>query len=121
MGLSLSIDDFGTGYSSMAYLKKLPVCELKIDRTFVKGLTSEANDVVLVQSAVDLGHNLGLHVVAEGVEDAGTQLMLASMGCDAVQGYYISRPVPAGQFDTWLAAHATEQAHAYSGDVITAP
>ena len=110
MGIKLSIDDFGTGYSSMAYLKKLPVRELKIDRTFVKGLTTEANDVVLVQSAVDLGHNLGLLVVAEGVEDAATQHMLASMGCDEMQGYYISRPVPAARFDSWLKAHPAKQA-----------
>ncbi len=102
MGISLSIDDFGTGYSSMAYLKRLPVRELKIDRSFVLGLTTEPSDVVLVQSAVDLGHNLGLHVVAEGVEDAATQDMLAAMGCDQMQGYYISRPVTAAAFGSWL-------------------
>ncbi|MCW2527902.1 MAG: signal peptide protein [Pseudonocardiales bacterium] len=103
MGISLSIDDFGTGYSSMSYLKQLPVCELKIDRSFVMGLTDEPGDVVMVQSALDLGHNLGLSVVAEGVEDAATQRMLASMGCDEIQGYHISRPVPAELFDAWLA------------------
>ena len=102
MGIGLSIDDFGTGYSSMSYLKKLPVSELKIDRSFVMGLTTEANDVVLVQSAVDLGHNLGLHVVAEGVEDAATQEMLTSMRCDELQGYFISRPVPAARFTSWF-------------------
>jgi diguanylate cyclase len=102
MGISLSIDDFGTGYSSMAYLKRLPVRELKIDRSFVLGLTTEPSDVVLVQSAVDLGHNLGLHVVAEGVEDAATQDMLAAMGCDQMQGYFISRPVTAAAFGSWL-------------------
>jgi diguanylate cyclase (GGDEF)-like protein len=102
MGIALSIDDFGTGYSSMSYLKKLPVRELKIDRSFVMGLTTEANDVVLVQSAVDLGHNLGLHVVAEGVEDAATQGMLEAMGCDELQGYHISRPVTADLFDAWM-------------------
>ncbi|MDQ2751058.1 MAG: EAL domain-containing protein [Actinomycetota bacterium] len=103
MGVQLSIDDFGTGYSSMSYLKRLPVCELKIDRSFVKGLVNEPDDVVMVQSALDLGHNLGLVVVAEGVEDAATQDLLAAMGCDQVQGYHISRPVPADQFDAWLA------------------
>jgi diguanylate cyclase (GGDEF)-like protein len=102
MGIALSIDDFGTGYSSMSYLKELPVCELKIDRSFVMGLVDEPGDVVMVQSALDLGHNLGLCVVAEGVEDAATQHMLASMGCDEVQGYHISRPVPAELFDAWL-------------------
>ena len=102
MGIGLSIDDFGTGYSSMAYLKQLPVRELKIDRSFVAGLRTEAEDVVLVQTAVDLAHNLGLRVVAEGVEDAATREMLADMGCDQVQGYFISRPVPAAAFATWL-------------------
>jgi diguanylate cyclase (GGDEF)-like protein len=102
MGISLSIDDFGTGYSSMAYLRKLPVRELKIDRSFVNGLTTERSDLVLVQSAVDLGHNLGLHVVAEGVEDAATQQALTAMGCDLMQGYYISRPVLATELDRWL-------------------
>jgi diguanylate cyclase len=102
MGVSLSIDDFGTGYSSMAYLRKLPVRELKIDRSFVHGLSSEHSDLVLVQSAVDLGHNLGLHVVAEGVEDAATQDALLAMGCDLMQGYHIGRPVPATELDQWL-------------------
>jgi diguanylate cyclase len=105
MGVSLSIDDFGTGYSSMAYLKSLPVRELKIDRSFVFGMTANDSDVVLVQSAIDLGHNLGLHVVAEGVEDATTQGLLASMGCDLMQGYYINRPATAGDFEPWLADH----------------
>jgi diguanylate cyclase (GGDEF)-like protein len=105
MGITLSIDDFGTGYSSMSYLKDLPVKELKIDRSFVMGLNVEHSDVVLVQSAIDLGHNLGLHVVAEGVEDLATYNMLATMGCDLMQGYYISRPVLAADFDTWLQEH----------------
>ncbi len=105
MGISLSIDDFGTGYSSMAYLRALPVQELKIDRTFVMGLATHQSDTVLVQSAVDLGHNLGLHVVAEGVEDATTQRTLTGMGCDLVQGYHIARPVPAGDFEAWLEQH----------------
>lgn len=105
MGIGLSIDDFGTGYSSMAYLKDLPVKELKIDRTFVKGMTTDDSDVVLVQSAVDLGHNLGLNVVAEGVEDAATQQALTEMGCDLLQGYYIRRPISAAELDGWLSDH----------------
>jgi diguanylate cyclase len=105
LGIALSIDDFGTGYSSMAYLKALPVQELKIDRMFVAGLTANRSDAVLVQSAVDLGHNLGLHVVAEGVEDADTQDMLASLGCDLMQGYFINRPVPACELEDWLDLH----------------
>lgn len=102
MGISLSIDDFGTGYSSMAYLKQLPVNELKIDRSFVMGLTTEASSAVLVKSAVDLGHNLGMHVVAEGVEDAATQDMLTALGCDELQGYFISRPTSSANFESWL-------------------
>jgi diguanylate cyclase len=105
MGIALSIDDFGTGYSSMAYLKALPVQELKIDRMFVAGLTANSNDAVLVQSAVDLGHNLGLHVVAEGVEDAITQDLLAGLGCDLMQGYFIRRPAPADELAAWLEEH----------------
>ena len=101
-GISLSIDDFGTGYSSMSYLKQLPMRELKIDRSFVTGLLDDPGDVVLVQSALDLGHNLGLHVVAEGVEDAQTQDLLTAMGCDVIQGYHISRPLPADLFENWL-------------------
>ncbi|MCW2545727.1 MAG: putative signaling protein [Mycobacterium sp.] len=103
MGVSLSIDDFGTGYSSMAYLKALPVRELKIDRSFISGMATEPGDVVLVQSAVDLGHNLGLHVVAEGVEDLATLETLRDMGCDLIQGFYVCRPGNAAQIDLWLA------------------
>ncbi|HEY5077912.1 MAG TPA: EAL domain-containing protein, partial [Acidimicrobiia bacterium] len=106
MGIALSIDDFGTGYSSMAYLKDLPVRELKIDRSFVIGMNHNEGDAVLVQSAVDLGHNLGLHVVAEGVEDAATQVALAAMGCDLVQGFHIRRPTDATNLDVWLGMHA---------------
>ena len=105
MGVCLSIDDFGTGYSSMSYLKDLPVRELKIDRSFVIGMDTDDSDHVLVQSAVDLGHNLGLHVVAEGVEDASTQAALKAMGCDLVQGYHICRPTSAADLDLWLADH----------------
>ena len=102
MGISLSIDDFGTGYSSMAYLKTLPVRELKIDRSFVVGMATDESDIVLVQSAVDLGHNLGLHVVAEGVENAETRQALSVMGCDLIQGYHICRPATAAELDEWL-------------------
>ena len=102
MGICLSIDDFGTGYSSMSYLKDLPVKELKIDRSFVIDMNHDESDHVLVQSAVDLGHNLGLHVVAEGVENAKTREALVAMGCDLVQGYYIRRPASAADLDEWL-------------------
>jgi len=105
MGIALSIDDFGTGYSSMSYLKDLPVRELKIDRSFVMGMMHNDGDRVLVQSAIDLGHNLGLHVVAEGVENAETRQALSAMGCDLLQGYHIRRPASAADLDPWLAGH----------------
>lgn len=95
MGLSLSVDDFGTGYSSLAYLKKLPVSELKIDRSFVMHMETDNDDVTIVRSTIDLAHNMGLTVVAEGVENQAVCDMLQKMGCDYLQGYFISRPVMA--------------------------
>jgi diguanylate cyclase (GGDEF)-like protein len=97
VGVKLAIDDFGTGYSSLAYLKKLPVDVLKIDRSFVSNLTEESRDAAVVHSAVELAHSLGLGVVAEGVEDAATYEALRRLGCDFVQGYHIARPVPAAE------------------------
>jgi diguanylate cyclase (GGDEF)-like protein/PAS domain S-box-containing protein len=104
LGVQLAIDDFGTGYSSMAYLKSLPVDELKVDRSFVKHLRDNQNDAVIVRSTVDLGHNLGLRVVAEGVEDQATLKELATLGCDTVQGYFVARPMPASELAAWLTA-----------------
>jgi len=105
MGVSLSIDDFGTGYSSMSYLKTLPVKELKIDRSFVMGMANDPGSAVIVRSAVDLGHNLGMTVVAEGVQDATARSGLADMGCDLVQGYEICRPIPARELELWIETH----------------
>jgi diguanylate cyclase (GGDEF)-like protein len=105
MGVSLSIDDFGTGYSSMSYLKTLPVKELKIDRSFVMGMANDPDSAVIVRSAVDLGHNLGMSVVAEGVQDGITRSDLADMGCDLVQGYQICRPIPAKELELWIETH----------------
>ena len=104
MGMELSIDDFGTGYSSLAYLKRLPVQELKIDKSFVIKMEHDAEDAKIVRSTIDLGHNLGLRVVAEGIEDLATWEMLAHMGCDKGQGYFMSRPIPADQLAAWIAA-----------------
>ena len=101
-GVRLSVDDFGTGYSSMAYLKVLPVDELKIDRMFVQGMTGDASDTVLVQSAIDLGHNLGLSVVAEGVEDSATLTALQSLGADVVQGFHLGRPMTQSLLKQWI-------------------
>ncbi len=101
-GIRLSVDDFGTGYSSMSYLRQLPVDELKIDRSFVLDMTGHANDHVLVRTAVDLAHNLGLTVVAEGVEDAATLTALHGLNCDVAQGYHLARPMPAEQLTDWM-------------------
>ncbi len=103
LGVATSIDDFGTGYSSLAYLKNLPIDELKIDRSFVGAMVTDGSDLTIVRSIIDLSHNLGLDVVAEGVEDADTLAQLAEMGCDRAQGYYLSRPVPAEGLLAWLA------------------
>jgi EAL domain-containing protein (putative c-di-GMP-specific phosphodiesterase class I) len=101
LGTQLSIDDFGTGYSSLAYLKQLPVHELKIDKSFVKNMAHDANDAKIVRSTVDLGHNMGLRVVAEGIETEQVWNLLSEMGCDSGQGYYMSRPIPAEEFSAW--------------------
>jgi len=103
MGLTLAIDDFGTGYSSLSYLKRLPVDEVKIDKSFVLNMQEDENDAVIVRSIVDLARNLGLRVVAEGVETTSTWDALRVMGCDIAQGYVISRPLPADQLSAWLA------------------
>lgn len=100
-GFKLSIDDFGTGYSSLAYLKRLPVSELKIDKSFVMGMEKDENDAKIVRSTVDLAHNLGLTVVAEGVENEHILQRLRELQCDEAQGYYISKPMPADQFPRW--------------------
>jgi diguanylate cyclase len=102
MGVQVSIDDFGTGYSSMAHLKNLPVHELKIDRSFVSQMASSSRDAVIVRSTIDLGRNLGLRVVAEGVEDEATWQALDALGCAGIQGYHISRPVPPDELIHWL-------------------
>jgi EAL domain-containing protein (putative c-di-GMP-specific phosphodiesterase class I) len=101
MGIRLVVDDFGTGYSSLSDLRKLPVDELKIDESFVMGLAGGEDDT-LVRSIIDLGHNLGLTVVAGGVESAGVQGRLLDLGCDAAQGNYISRPATAIDTRRWI-------------------
>jgi len=102
LGIRISIDDFGTGYSSLAYLKRLPVDELKIDRSFVQHMTSIETDATIVRSTVTMAHGLGLQIVAEGVEDEPIWDLLAAFDCDAAQGYYMSRPLPAQDLEHWL-------------------
>jgi diguanylate cyclase (GGDEF)-like protein len=102
MGIELSIDDFGTGYSSLSRLKKLPVNELKIDQSFIKDMNEFADDQIIVRSIIDLAHNLGLTVVAEGVETKEILDKLNHLGCDIAQGYLISRPMPANDFEKFL-------------------
>lgn len=102
MGLKMSIDDFGTGHSSLNRLKRLPVSEIKIDRSFVSQMDSDADDVVIVQSTIDLARNLDLLVVAEGVENEKVLHMLARLGCDIAQGFYMARPMPAAELDAFI-------------------
>jgi diguanylate cyclase (GGDEF)-like protein len=110
MGLRLSLDDFGTGHSSLAYLKRLPLDEVKIDRSFVLGMTEDENDAVIVRSTIDLARNLGLDVVAEGVENAEILRGLGDLRCDVAQGFHLSRPLPAEELEMWLAGRLTPSA-----------
>ncbi|MFI5305180.1 MAG: putative bifunctional diguanylate cyclase/phosphodiesterase, partial [Nitrospiria bacterium] len=102
LGVKLSIDDFGTGFTSLGYLTKLPIDSVKIDKSFVMGMTTNDKDQVVVRSTIDLGHNLGLKVIAEGVENLENWNQLATFGCDKAQGYYMCRPLPAMLLDRWL-------------------
>jgi EAL domain-containing protein (putative c-di-GMP-specific phosphodiesterase class I) len=99
LGARLSIDDFGTGYSSLAYLRMLPIHALKIDRAFVVDMSRGEQDAVIVRSIIGLAHNLGLQVIAEGVEDAETLLLLGQLQCDLAQGYHLGRPQPAAELE----------------------
>lgn len=101
MGIKLAIDDFGTGYSSLSYLKELPVSELKIDKSFVMHIEDNLNDRIIVSSTIELAHNMGLHVVAEGIENIKVWKFLQEMNCDYGQGYYMSRPIPVSDFEAW--------------------
>ena len=109
LGFKLSIDDFGTGYSSLAYLKRLPVDELKIDKSFVLSMERDLDDAKIVRSTIDLAHNLGLTVVAEGVENAKTWDLLRELHCDQAQGYHMGRPMPASEFVRWSVGWSARQ------------
>jgi EAL domain-containing protein (putative c-di-GMP-specific phosphodiesterase class I) len=120
-GVHFSIDDFGTGYSSLAQLRSLPLHELKIDKSFVLSLTESQEDVLIVRSTIELAHNMGLVVCAEGVESKAAVELLRSLNCDIGQGYCISRPVPAGAFAEWLVRHEQARASAIQAPVSGAP
>jgi diguanylate cyclase (GGDEF)-like protein len=108
MGIRLSVDDFGVGYSSLSYLKRLPVNELKIDRSFVGQMDSDEDDAFIVRSTIDLGRNLGLSVVAEGVETEAVWEELGELGCDYAQGWFLGRAMPAAELAEWLRTHAAQ-------------
>jgi diguanylate cyclase (GGDEF)-like protein/PAS domain S-box-containing protein len=110
MDVRIAIDDFGAGYSSLAYLRRLPVHELKIDRSFLRDVSGSLSDRAIVGSIVELAHSLGLEVVAEGVEDDATWRLLEGLGCDFAQGFYLARPLPAEYLDRWLATIPTNAA-----------
>jgi diguanylate cyclase (GGDEF)-like protein len=115
LGARLSVDDFGTGYSSLANLRKMPIDELKIDRSFVSPMLQDESDLIIVRSTINLGHDLGLNVIAEGVEDSATLERLAVLGCDHAQGYHVSRPMAADAFDTWL----TTSTHGSAASILS--
>ncbi len=110
LGCRLAIDDYGTGYSSLAYLRRLPVHELKLDKSLIVGMRANASEALIVRSTIDLAHNLGLSVVAEGVEDEATLESLRSLGCDVIQGFLLSRPLEAGELVSWVADSAWSRA-----------
>jgi diguanylate cyclase (GGDEF)-like protein len=110
LGVRISLDDFGTGYSSLAHLRALPVAEIKVDRSFVSRMTSDATDHAIVRSTIQLAHSLGMSVVAEGVEDESTWTALDDLGCDLIQGYVVSRPMPFHEAEAFLAANRTHVA-----------
>ena len=106
LGIGLAIDDFGTGYSNLGYLKRLPITALKIDQSFVRDLVADSDDRILSATIVNLGHSLGLKVVAEGVETEEQRRILLAQGCDLAQGYRFGPPVPADRFVGWFECSA---------------
>ena len=108
-GIPLSIDDFGSGYSSLSYIKRLPASEIKIDRSLISDLEFQADDRVIVKTTINMCHDLGYTVVAEGVEDESTLRLLREMNCDMVQGYVMTPPLPFDDFVRWLANQAQQE------------
>ena len=111
MGVDLAVDDFGTGFSSLGYLKMLPVNSLKIDKSFVIDMLDDENDAIIVRSTIELAHNLGLKVVAEGVENQATLLQLRQHRCDLAQGFHISRPLSKPELLAWYQKYRLQAVH----------
>lgn len=108
MGIQLSVDDFGTGYSSLAYLRRLPIDEIKIDKSFVQGMVTDLGDHAIVRAIIDLGHSLGLRVIAEGVEEEAARDALKALKCDELQGFLLARPMPIEKLEAWLATRTAK-------------
>ena len=124
MGVRIAVDDFGKGYSSLCYLRELPIDELKLDKSFIHSMTDNARATALVVSTIDLAHNLGLEMTAEGVESSAAFESLSDYGCDVAQGYFMSRPVPATELDQWIADRSTDpgvEPHAATGQDVPEP
>jgi EAL domain-containing protein (putative c-di-GMP-specific phosphodiesterase class I) len=119
LGVHLALDDFGTGWSSLTHLQRMPVDEIKIDRSFVAAMATDASSAAIVSSTVDLAHALGLRVVAEGIEDEATWTRLRAVGCDAAQGYYLAKPLAPGDLEMQLEA-ITERSRAASDQPVPA-
>lgn len=105
MGYQFSIDNFGTGYSSLAYLRKMPVTEIKIARSFVMGIMDNENDAIIVKATINLAHNLGLQITAQGVESKEIIFRLKDYGCDMAQGYYLNKPLSVTDFTQWMSTY----------------
>ncbi len=118
LGVSVAIDDFGTGYSSLAYLTDLPIGELKIDKSFVRAMGSDARNAIVVRSTIELAHNLGLRTVAEGIEDAFTFERLRALGCELAQGFHMSKPLPATGLVSWWDLHSERAAEPSRADTL---
>jgi EAL domain-containing protein (putative c-di-GMP-specific phosphodiesterase class I) len=119
LGVALAVDDFGTGYSSLAYLRRLDVHELKIDRSFVRHITADEGSATIVRSTIEMGRNLGLSLVAEGVEDEQTLGLLRGWGCDVAQGYHLSRPMDLDRVLPWLAGRSTRRLDPLTAGALT--